>query len=84
MDINALGPDWENAFIRGIAKLKNEELKRSFKRGFAKSVLGHLDRQDYEKATRWDFDSVDEFRAHLDKYWNMFYPSENPEDALRP
>lgn len=42
MDVNGLGPDWENTFIRGIQKLKNKEQKNSFKRGFAKSVLGAL------------------------------------------
>jgi hypothetical protein len=30
MDINALGPDWEEYFVRAIRKIKNEEAKNGF------------------------------------------------------
>ncbi len=83
MDVNALGPDWELAFVRAIDGLKDASIKSQFKRGFAKAVLGELSPADYEQATRWDFDTKEDFLSHLRKYWAVFYGSDNPRDGLR-
>jgi hypothetical protein len=82
MDINALGKDWENEFVQSIQRLRSEPLKQSFRRGFAKSVLGQLTPQDYERATGWDFDTDEEFRDHLKKYWQLFYGSDDPAESV--
>ena len=80
MDINALRRDWEQYFVGAMRKMKNEELKESFRRGFAKAVLGGLSAREYEKATGWDFDTEEEFVEHLKHYWAIFYPDSKPED----
>lgn len=80
MDIEALGRDWEHHFIKVMANLKSEEVQERFRRGFAKSVLGGLSARAYEVVTNWDFDTEAEYRAHLMKYWTMFYPDSKPED----
>jgi len=82
MNIDALQRDWERYFVDGIAEMTDEPLKRAFKRGFAKAVLGQLSADDYENATGWDFDTEDEFCAHLIKYWHIFYGDDEPEDVL--
>jgi len=84
MDINALGPDWEQEFVRDMRKLKIEEVKESFRRGFAKAVLGGLSAREYEKVTGWDFDTGEEFVEHLKHYWAIFYPDSKPEDFASP
>jgi hypothetical protein len=84
MDINALRPDWEQYFVHAIRKIKNEELKESFRKGFAKAVLGGLRPREYEKATGWDFDTEQEFVEHLKHYWAIFYPDSKPEDFAAP
>jgi deoxyribonuclease V len=77
MDINGLGKDWEQHFVRAVLGLE-DAARASFKRGFARAVLGQLTAADYERATGWDFDSAEELRAHFVKYWRLFYPGEEP------
>lgn len=84
MDINALGPDWEQYFVRAVRKIKNEERKESFRRGFAKAILGGISAREYEIATGWDFDTEEEFVEHLKHYWSVFYPDSKPEDFASP
>lgn len=82
MDINGLGRDWEKYFIDSIAGTTDKSLKQSFQRGFAKAVLGHLSADEYENATGWNFDTEEEFRAHLKEYWQMFYGDDKAEEVL--
>jgi len=82
LDINALGKDWESEFVRSIQALRSESLKHSFRRGFAKSVLGQLSPEEYERATGWTFDTDADFRDHLRKYWRLFYGSDDPAESL--
>jgi hypothetical protein len=82
MDINGLGQDWENGFVQSVQRLRSEPIKQSFRRGFAKSVLGQLTPKEYERATGWDFDTDDEFRAHLKKYWQLFYGRDDPAASV--
>jgi hypothetical protein len=84
MDINALGKDWEQHFVQAMRNLRFEEMKASFRRGFAKSILGGLTPREYEIRTGWDFDTPEEFLAHLMTYWSLFYPDERPEDCVHP
>lgn len=82
-DINALAPNWEIFFADEIRNLKDDDQRRAFKKGFAKAVTGEaVTASEYEIATGWDFDSEDEYRAHLRKLWNIFYPTDNPDDCV--
>lgn len=65
-------------------KIKNEEVKERFRRGFAKAVLGNVSALEYEKATGWDFDTEEEFVEHIKHYWAIFYPDSKPEDFAAP
>jgi hypothetical protein len=82
MDINGLGRDWENRFVTVMRNLRSESIKASFRRGFAKSVLGQLTAREYETATGWDFDTEEEFREHLKHYWQLFYGSDDPAESI--
>src|SRR4051812_46950718 len=82
MHINALRPHWEQYFVHAIRKNRIEEVKESFRRGFAKAVLGGLSPREYEIATGWDFDTEEEFVEHLKQYWAIFYPDSKPEDFV--
>jgi hypothetical protein len=79
MNVNALGPDWEQDFIRSTRNLKDEAMQESFQRGFAKAILGGLTPKDFEHATGWDFDTQEEFIDHLRHHWRLFYPDTQPE-----
>lgn len=83
MDVNGLGPEWERAFVSATEKLTDDKFRRAFKTGFAQAVVGRtVSAREYEIATGWDFDSEEEYRAHLRKLWNIFYPNENPDDFV--
>ena len=77
-DINALGPDWEQYFSSQINNLKDINKSKAFKIGFAKAISGkEVFKREYEIATGWDFDSEEEYRDHLLRLWNIFYPGED-------
>jgi hypothetical protein len=57
-------------------------MKDSFRRGFAKSLLGQLTPREYEYFTDWSFDTEGEFHDHLVKYWRMFYGDDDPAASL--
>ncbi|MGC4095113.1 MAG: hypothetical protein QM756_45775 [Polyangiaceae bacterium] len=67
-----------------IHHLKQEETKEAFRRGFAKACLGGVTAEQYEKATRLDFESDEALHAHLLSNWNSFYPDSNPIDWAEP
>ena len=74
-------PEWS---VAAIHRLKQEPRKEAFRRGFAKACLGGVTAKEYEKATAWDFESDEAFRAHLAHYWNLFYPDSKPADWASP
>jgi hypothetical protein len=81
MDINALVPNWEGEFVKAVQNLRSELLQGRFRRGFAKSILGQLSPAAYERATGWDFDTDEAFRAHLKHYWQLFYGADDPAES---
>lgn len=81
--VNGLGPNWEQAFASATKNLKNNEFRQTFKSGFAQAVTGKaVSAREYEIATGWDFDSEDEYRRHLRRLWEIFYPDENPDEYV--
>lgn len=84
MNVNALEPDWESDFRESVTAVRVPEIKDSFRRGFAKSLLGQLTPREYEYFTDWNFDTEAEFHEHLVKYWRMFYGDDDPVASLGP
>lgn len=76
--INALGPDWQHYFADATRRLRDEPMRSLFQIGFAQAIAGQVSRKEYEIATGWDFDTEEEFRAHLRELWSVFYPDEDP------
>jgi hypothetical protein len=82
MDINALITNWETDFVNAMKTHRSTSTRESFRRGFAKSLCGQLTPREYEKATGWDFDTDEEFQAHLKTLWGKFYGDADPADSL--
>jgi hypothetical protein len=83
MNVNALDPGWEDRLVRNFTTPPFTEGKLQFRRGFAKSVLGQLTLDEYEESTGWDFETDEEFRAHLWKYWRLLYGNDDPAAELQ-
>ncbi len=82
MNVNALGPGWEEDLVTNLSIPPYTEGRVQFRRGFAKSVLGQLTLDQYEESTGWDFETDEEFRAHLWKYWRLLYGTDDPAADL--
>jgi hypothetical protein len=82
MNVNALVAGWEEDFVREIAGLSSDSRRESFRRGFAKSILGQLTPAEFEAATDEDFDTDEELRERLRHLWTKFYGGDDPAASL--
>ena len=81
-NIEVIGRDWEDEFVRAVQGISAGEVRESFRRGFARSLEGGLTPREYESRTRWDFDTPEELHAHLLQLWRRFYGDADPKAAL--
>jgi hypothetical protein len=77
-NIEVIDEDWEGEFARAVDGIGAGEVQESFRRGFAKSLAGGLTPAEYERRTRWDFDTPEELHTHLLQLWRRFYGDTDP------
>lgn len=73
LDVNSLGPQWQDHLVREIVGMNDGLARSAFLDGLKDAMSGRgVTARDYELATGWAFDTDDEYRTHLKEIWAWF------------